>query len=110
MIALSGSPRIFVCLKPTDVRKSFEGLSFLAQTEFNLEATSGAYFVFLNKRRDRMKVLYWDGDGFAIWYKHLQKGSFTTKLLSDSELDRRQFFLLLEGVTPKRLQSRFKLS
>jgi transposase len=56
-----------------------------------------------------MKVLFWDGDGFVIWYKRLEKGTFSCKWGSEATLDRRAFLMLLEGITPKRLQSRFSL-
>jgi transposase len=56
-----------------------------------------------------MKILFWDGDGFVIWYKRLEKGTFSCKWGSEVTLDRRAFLMLLEGITPKRLQSRFSL-
>ena len=107
MLTLSGNARIFLYQNPTDMRKSFEGLSSAVQETFPDLLMSGSYFVFLNKRRDYMKVLYWDADGFAIWCKRLEKGSFSRK---DSQiLDRKQFLMLLEGIIPKRLQKRYKI-
>jgi transposase len=56
-----------------------------------------------------MKVLYWDTDGLAIWFKRLEKGSFSKKEKDQDQITRREFLMLLEGVTPKRLQPRFSL-
>jgi transposase len=56
-----------------------------------------------------MKVLYWDADGLAIWYKRLEKGSFPKRSTNKILLDRRDFFMLLEGVIPKRVQKRYKI-
>ena len=105
MIPFSGNPRIFVCSNPTDMRKSFEGLSVLVAQYFSEKLTSGAFFVFLNRSRDRMKILYWDNDGLAIWYKSLAKGSFAKE--SKLSINRREFFMLLEGIQPKLLQRRY---
>ena len=108
MLALAGGVKIFLHAKPTDLRKGFEGLSAIIETVFQEPLISGAYFVFLNHRRDRMKVLYWDSDGLALWYKRLEKGSFV-KREGTAQMDRRDFFMLLEGVVPKRMQKRFKI-
>lgn len=110
MLAIAGNARIFLHRLPTDLRKGFEGLCTSVQTVFSEESTSGAYFVFLNKRRDRMKVLYWDSDGLAIWYKRLEKGSFPKRSTDKILLDRRDFFMLLEGIIPRRVQKRYKIS
>jgi transposase len=67
MISLTGSARIFFCKKAIDLRKGFEGLSAIVEGLFPAELTSRAYFVFLNLRANRMKVLYWDLDGLVIW-------------------------------------------
>jgi len=56
-----------------------------------------------------MKVLFWDRDGFIIWFKRLEKGAFSWKWGDASQLDRRAFLMLMEGITPKRLQRRFSL-
>jgi len=109
MLALSGSTRIFVYNGPVDMRKGFEGLSVLVEEIFSGQLTSGACFVFLNKRRDRMKVIYWDIDGLVIWYKRLEKGRFV-QTSSEAMISRREFFMLLEGITPKVLQKRYNFS
>lgn len=110
MLAMAGNVRIFLHRGPIDLRKGFEGLCAVIQHVFNEEPTNSAYFVFLNRRRDRMKVLYWDADGLAIWYKRLEKGSFPKRSTDKMLLDRRDFFMLLEGVIPKRVQKRYKIS
>jgi transposase len=109
MLAFSGNSRIFLCKDAVDLRKGFEGLSYVVETYFQEQITSGAYFVFLNKARNRMKILYWDVDGLAIWLKRLEKGRFVKGSQHEALLDRREFLMLLEGVTPKRLQKRFRV-
>lgn len=88
MLALSGGSRIFLCREAIDLRKGFEGLSSAVQLLFPGELLSGAYFVFLNRPRNRMKVLYWDNDGLAIWNKRLEKGHFSKKRLNETQMNR----------------------
>ena len=77
MIHLPYPVRVFVHVPPTDLRKGFDALSGLVTTAFGQDPTSGHLFLFFNRRRDRLKILYWDrGDGLAIWYKRLEIGSF----------------------------------
>ena len=106
---IPGNARLFLCQSPMTMRKSFEGLCAAVEQLFPGELLTGAYFIFLNLRKDHIKVLYWDGDGLAIWYKRLEKGSFLHRENKSSEIDRREFLMLLEGVTPKRLNVRFSL-
>jgi transposase len=108
MITIATQTRLFLFENPVNMLKSFEGLSTLVDNAFPGELMQG-YFVFLNRTRDRMKVLYWDGDGFSIWYKRLEKGSFLRQKKGSVELQRREFFMLLEGVTPMKFQPRFSL-
>jgi transposase len=110
MLALAGGARFFLYRDPVDLRKGFEGLSLFVERVFQQEVTGGGYFIFLNKRRDRMKVLYWDGDGLAIWYKRLEKGTFLRKNMDRELMERREFLMLLEGVTPHRMQKRFQIT
>ena len=73
MISLPHPVRVFLHTPPTDLRKGFDALSGLVATAFGQDLTSGHLFLFVNRRRDRIKILYWDhGDGLAIWYKRLE--------------------------------------
>jgi len=80
MLSLGSGTRIFVSTEPCDMRKSFEGLSYLVREIICEGAQSGHYFLFFNRKRDRVKILYFDRSGFAIWYKKLleygEKGGF----------------------------------
>lgn len=76
MLSLSLPGRVFLCTLPTDMRKSFDTLAALVQAHLGQDALSGDLFVFRSRRGDRIKLLYWDEDGYAIWYKRLEAGSF----------------------------------
>jgi transposase len=102
MLSVPGTVKIFLCLTPTDMRKSIDGLAGLAHNVLRQDPLSGHLFVFLGKRRDRLKLLYFDGDGYALWYKRLEVGVFrlpaaqagqTSLALSAADLS-----LLLSGV------------
>jgi transposase len=110
MLAIAANARIFFFQKPIDMRKGLEGLSALVEENCSGELMNGSYFVFINRRKDRMKVLYWDMDGFAIWWKRLEKGSFRLLGIDRTLIDRREFFMLLEGIIPHRVQKRFKVN
>jgi transposase len=109
MITVANNTRLFLYGEPVNMRKSFEGLSAAIEKSFPGEIFSGAYFIFLNKRKDYIKVFAWDGDGFAIWSKRLEKGTFLCSESKDFVISRKTFLMLLEGVTPKRIQKRFSL-
>ena len=66
MLSLAASTRVFIAMGATDMRKGFDGLCGLVTGQLKSDPLSGALFLFVNRRRDRMKVLYWDGDGLAI--------------------------------------------
>jgi transposase len=76
MLSLSLPVRVFLCTRPADLRKSFDGLAQLVREFLDADPLSGHLFVFRNKRGDRLKLLYWDSDGYAIWYKRLEVGVF----------------------------------
>ncbi len=94
--------QVFMATEPVDMRKSFDGLSAAVQTVFGRDVLDGHLFLFLNRRRDRIKILWWDRDGLAIWSKRLELGSYevprhephTPRL----QLDATQLALLLGGV------------
>lgn len=109
MLTIPANAHLFLCHTPVRMHKSFEGLSAIVEQMFPGELLSGAFFIFLSRRKDHMKVLYWDGDGFVIFYKRLEKGSFAVKKDGPPSMLRRDFLMLLEGIIPKRLQTRFSL-
>ncbi|HEY4592038.1 MAG TPA: IS66 family insertion sequence element accessory protein TnpB, partial [Thermoanaerobaculia bacterium] len=76
MFGLSAAVRVYLATEPADMRKSFDGLAALVAGPLALDPLSGHLFVFLNKRRDRIKILYWDRDGLAVWAKRLESGTY----------------------------------
>ena len=76
MIHLPASVRVYLCLTACDMRRSFDGLHALVRDRLELDAFAGHLFVFANRRRDRVKILYWDRDGFAVWAKRLEEGTY----------------------------------
>ena len=82
MLSLSLPGRVFLCTLPTDMRKSFDSLAGLVEQELGQDPLSGDLFVFRSKRGDRLKLLYWDDGGLAIWYKRLEEGTFAFPLPS----------------------------
>jgi transposase len=100
MLSLPPQVRVFVCTQPTDMRKSFDGLSGLVAEVFRVELLSGHLFVFFNRRRDRLKILAWDRDGLCLWYKRLEAGTFQIPAATGNgvELDATELSLLLSGI------------
>jgi transposase len=94
--------RIFVCLSPIRMQFSFDTLMGLAQEIFDQDPLSGHLFLFFNRKRDRIKILFWDVDGFCIWYKRLEVGAFQLPVATEGdqgiELNSRQLNQLLEGL------------
>jgi transposase len=94
--------RIFLCLNPIKMQFSFDTLMGLAQEIFNQDPLSGHLFLFFNRKRDRIKILFWDADGFCIWYKRLEVGIFQLPVATEGdqgvELDCRQLNQLLGGL------------
>jgi transposase len=73
---LTASVRVFLCTKSTDMRKGFDGLFGMVQEFLGQDPLSGHLFLFLNRRRDRIKILFWEPDGLVIVYKRLEAGTF----------------------------------
>lgn len=76
MIHLPASVRVYLCLTPCDRRKSFDSLHALVREHLDLDPFAGHLFVFTSRRKDRVKILYWDRDGFALWSKRLEEGTY----------------------------------
>lgn len=102
MISVAATSRIFVFTEPTDMRKSFNGLSGIVTEYFDVELLSGHLFLFFNRRRDCVKVLAWDRDGLAIWYQRLEAGTFEFSPLQGEghslEIDHVKLSMLLSGI------------
>ena len=109
MLSLSTSVQVYVCSRPTDMRRSFDGLSVLVgQYVHEADLYGGHLFVFRNRRGDRLKVLYWDGDGLAIWYKRLEQGVFQLPSSHDDHVvvTPAQLAMILEGIDIRHLPRR----
>ncbi len=76
MIFQPSAARVYIALGATDMRKSINGLSLLVEDQFGLDLFSGSLFAFCNRRRDLVKVLYWQENGFCVWLKRLEKDIF----------------------------------
>ncbi|MDP6557076.1 MAG: IS66 family insertion sequence element accessory protein TnpB, partial [Pirellulaceae bacterium] len=104
MIALPPQIRVFLYRLPTDMRKSFNGLVALTESALKQDPLSGSLFVFVNRRRDRIKILYWGQTGFCIWYQQLQKGTYQLpgedflEAQETLEVTRSQLSLILDGI------------
>lgn len=102
MIHLPCSVRVFLCTTPCDMRRSFDGLHALVTSAMHLDAFGGHLFVFSNRRRDRVKILYWDRDGFAVWAKRLEEGTYAMPFSDDgevrSEISAQELGALLSGI------------
>jgi len=112
MLTLPGPVKVFLCLAPVDMRLSFDRLAALAREVVGLDPADGHLFLFHGLRRDRLKILYWDKDGYALWYKRLEAGTFRIPAADDETghvtLTQAEVALLLAGVdlaaTRKRLR------
>jgi transposase len=105
---LPAAVRVFLCTKPTDMRRGFDGLQGMVREYLGQDPLSGHLFLFLNRRRDRIKILLWERDGWVIWYKRLEAGTFqqldpgasTSRSSGEAgiELTTTELALLLTGV------------
>ena len=90
MMYLPASVRVYLCTAPCDMRRSFDGLHALVTTALQLDAFGGHLFVFSNRRKDRIKILYWDRDGFAVWAKRLEEGAYAMPFGDEGSGQRRE--------------------
>jgi transposase len=94
--------RIYLCLDPTDMRKSFDTLAALVREHLHGDPQSGTWFVFRGKQGNRLKILYWDRDGYALWHKRLEQGTFEfPKVIGDAtgvSISATELSLILGGV------------
>lgn len=99
MLSIASTTQVFFCVIPVDMRKSFDTLAEVVREGLGQEPRSGHLFVFRNKSESCVKILYWDQDGYAIWYKRLEKGTFKLPRAAASglELSSAEFSMLLNG-------------
>jgi len=117
LLPLSRYVRIFLARDPVDMRKSFHGLIGLAESVLKQDPLSGYLFVFINRRRDRIKLLYWGGTGYCIWYQQLEQGTYqlpdpaTADAREGIEISASQLSLILDGIdlSSVRQRRRFQL-
>jgi transposase len=102
MLSLPLPVRIFLCTQNADMRKSFDGLAQMVREFLGQDPLSGHLFVFRNKRADRLKLLYWDSDGLAIWYKRLEEGCLRFPAVPENghglEIRAADLTMILDGV------------
>ena len=100
MLSLPSAVRIWLASEATDLRKSFDSLAEVVRRQLALDPLSGQLFVFRNKRADRVKLLYWDEDGFVIVYKRLEAGTFRFPSVqgAGAEIRAADLQMLLDGV------------
>jgi transposase len=104
-----GQVRVYLYGSPCDMRRSFDGLIALSRNAMGKDPMSGHLFVFVNRRGNILKALYWDRTGFCVWSKRLEEGSFISNWKKERELemDYTQLKLLLEGIEKKTQKKRF---
>jgi len=110
---LNGFSRpIYIATGPVDMRKSFDGLSAIVKNSFQKNPLDGTFFVFINRAANRLKILYWDKDGYAQWYKRLESGHFRIPVSMTGEgkqvalASAAQLAMILEGIEPVAVKKR----
>ena len=110
MFTLSSSNRFHLYSQPTDMRKSFDGLSGLVQNTLGSNPLNGDVFIFINRRRDKIKLLHWQGISFTLYYKRLEEGTFEVPVydpeVGSITLSYTQMVMLIDGLTIKNIQKR----
>ncbi len=108
MLGFSANLRYFLCCGSIDMRNGFDGLAGIVRNHLKKDPISGDVFIFINKTRTHIKLLYWDGDGFAMFYKRLEKGRYTLTAHNDisKQLKREELLMLLEGLSFKEMKKK----
>jgi len=110
MLAVNATTRVYLYMRNVDMRRSYDGLMAIVQTEFARDIRLGDYFMFVNKRRDRIKIMWWDRDGLAIFMKRLEAGTVQKPIItSDAKsliIDQAQLAMLLTGIDVSNIKRR----
>jgi transposase len=114
MLSVPANVRVYLCTTATDMRKSFDGLHTLVLQVFNRDPLDGHLFLFVNRRGDRLKMLWWDRDGLALFYKRLEAGTYQLPVASDDaqgvEIDAAHLAMLLSGIDVQSAKRRKRYS
>ena len=104
MLSFPAAIKVYLCTRPCDMRRSFDGLSLMVEHVMGYSPYSGHLFIFCNRRSDRIKILYWDHDGWALWYKRLEAGTFQFPFAETGrrEIAAWELGVLLEGIDLRR--------
>lgn len=103
MLSLPPTVKVFISVNPVDLRKGFDGLANAVRSKLDEDPLSGHLFVFINRRRNRAKILFWDRSGWCIYYKRLEQGTFTppearVPLDEKVQVEASELMLILEGI------------
>ncbi len=112
MLSFPSAVKIYLCKQATDMRRSFDTLAMMVECVIKQNPLSGHVFVFRNKRGNCLKLLYWDRDGYAIWYKRLEKGTFNipANITQDFHLEHHQLSMMLEGLEFAKIKRKKRFS
>lgn len=112
MMLIASQAKVYLALGVTDMRKAINGLSIIVQDKLSMDPFSGHLFVFCNRGKDRIKILYWDRNGFCLWQKRLEKDRFIWPQIFDDvmEMDHRSLSWLLEGLDLYQIKAHERLN
>jgi transposase len=109
MIGLSANLQYYLCCKPIDMRNGFDGLAGIVRNILQQDPISGSVFIFINRSGTHIKLLFWDGDGFALFYKRLERGRYSlghqnNKTTPSRLIAREELMMIMEGLSFKDLK------
>ncbi len=110
MLSVASTTRVYLYMQAVDMRRSYDGLHAIVQSEFARDIRLGDYFMFINRRRDRIKIIWWDRDGLAIFMKRLESGSIQKPIVEGNAkslmIDHAQLSMLLTGIDVSNIKRR----
>jgi transposase len=110
MLTFPAGVRLYLATAPTDLRKGFDGLSTLVESDMGVSPLRGDLFIFLNRRATQVRILFWDRDGYCVLAKRLEQGTFRRVRAADGgagvEIDAGEFAMLLEGIDARHVRRR----
>src|SRR6478609_6607228 len=111
MLHLSAGCKYYLYCGDADMRKGFDSLSGIVSEQMKLNALSGAVFIFVNRRRNQLKLLLWEGDGFSLYYKRLEQGTYELPAVQFNKagsvhITAQQLLLILQGISLKSIKHR----